>query len=155
MNRGMTLSGTHCQGRRKPPPRPPTGGKPHNFTPTWKRLGIYYLAGVLCRGSLKGSGGAPRPLATALPTVIIFRTCPRDSIIGSREWLWRVGREEYRQLAPRQLAPNLIGQFQFRYFILTWVKIYKMELTNQIRCKLSWCELSVSEVEKFENGDIE
>ena len=34
---------------------------PHNFTPTLKRLGIYYLAGVLCRGSLKGSGGAHDP----------------------------------------------------------------------------------------------
>ena len=49
----------------------------------------------------------------------------------------------YRQLAPRQLAPNLIGQFQGRYFILTWVLKFKMELTNQIRCELSWCELSV------------
>ena len=49
----------------------------------------------------------------------------------------------YRKLAPRQLAPNLIGQFQARYFILTWVLKYKMELTNQIRCELSWCELSV------------
>ena len=37
----------------------------------------------------------------------------------------------------RQLAPNLIGQFQSIYFILIWVKIYKMELTNQIRCELS------------------
>ena len=46
--------------------RPSTGGGPHNFIPTCKRLGIYYLAGVLCRSSLKGSGGAPRPLATAL-----------------------------------------------------------------------------------------
>ena len=36
---------------------------PHNFTPTWKRLGIYYLAGVMCRGSLKVSGGG----ATTLP----------------------------------------------------------------------------------------
>ena len=39
------------------PPASPDrgGGGPHNFTPTCKRLGIYYLAGVLCRGSLKGS----------------------------------------------------------------------------------------------------
>ena len=41
-------------------PRP---GGAHNFTPTCKRLGIYYLAGVLCRGSLKGSGGTPTTLS--------------------------------------------------------------------------------------------
>ena len=58
----------------------------------------------------------------------------------------------------RQLAPNLIGKFQFRYFILTWVKIYKMELTNQIRYELSWCELSVFQswagVLKFSYGGL-
>ena len=65
------------QGRRKGPPRPPTGGgapnlgaAPHNFTSTWNILGFYYLAGVLCRGSLKGSGVIPRPLSTALSVTL-------------------------------------------------------------------------------------
>ena len=56
-------------GRRKGPPRPPTGGGlptgggAHNFTPTWIRLGIYKLAGVLWWGCLKGTGGCPTTLS--------------------------------------------------------------------------------------------
>ena len=55
-------------GRRKGPPRPRTGGGSqlggaHNFTPTWIRLGIYKLAGVLWWGCLKGTGGCPTTLS--------------------------------------------------------------------------------------------
>ena len=59
-------------GRRKGPPRPRTGGGSqlgggaHNFTPTWIRLGIYKLAGVLWWGCLKGTGGCPTAQSVTL-----------------------------------------------------------------------------------------
>ena len=53
-------------GRGPRVPRPggdPNWGGAHNFTPTWIRLGIYKLAGVLWWGGLKGSGGCPTTLS--------------------------------------------------------------------------------------------